>query len=152
MRYSLRTLLIVTTVLLIWLGRQAEEVHQQRAVVKVVDRLHGALGYDDSPSGSPLRRRLAGWLGRETIANIDAVYLGGTTAGDDDLAPLGKLRGLRTVVLTSSAVTDLGLAHLRGLPSLEAIDLRFTAVTEAGVTDLRRALPHAKILSKSDIE
>ena len=152
MRFSLRTLLLVTTVLVVWLGHLAEQVHQQRAVVRAIERLHGSLGYDDSLSNSPLRRWLASRLGRETVANIEAVYLGGTAARDDDLAALKNLPRLSTVVLTSSPVTDAGLVHLRGLTSLETIDLRFTEVTEAGVADLRRCLPRAKILSKSDID
>ncbi|HWB13089.1 MAG TPA: hypothetical protein VG826_27945 [Pirellulales bacterium] len=152
MRFSLRTLLVATTILVVWLGRLAEQVHQQQAVSRAIDRLHGSLGYDDSLSNSRPRRWLASRLGREAIANIEAVYLGGTRAGDDDLALLKKLPRLRTVVLTSSPVTDAGLVHLRGLATLETIDLRFTAVTEAGVADLRRALPRAKILGKSDIE
>ena len=152
MRFSLRTLLVITTVLFVWLGHLAEQVHQQRAVVRATDRLHGSVGYDDSLSDSPWRRWLGSRLGRETTANIEAVYLGGTTAGDDDLALLKKLPRLRTVVLTSSPVTDAGLGHLHGLTTLETIDLRFTGVTDAGVADLQRALPRAKILSKSDID
>ncbi|HEV3338879.1 MAG TPA: hypothetical protein VG125_00935 [Pirellulales bacterium] len=152
MRFSLRTLLVVTTGLAVWLGYLTEQAHRQRVVAQAIDRLHGQVRYDDSLSDSPLRRWLAGRLGRERVASIEAVYLGGTSAGDDDLALLKRLLRLRTVVLTSTAVTDAGLVHLRGLTSLETIDLRFTAVTEAGVADLRRVLPQAKILSKSDIE
>jgi hypothetical protein len=152
MRFSLRTLLVVTTVLVVWLGHLAEQVHRQRVVAEAIDRLHGFVRYDDALSDSPLRRRLAGWLGRESIASIESVYLGGTSAGDDDLSVLKNLPRLRTVVLTGSSVTDAGLLHLRGLTSVETIDLRFTAVTEAGLADLRRALPQAKILGKSDIE
>jgi hypothetical protein len=95
---------------------------------------------------------LVRWLGRETIANVDAVYLGGSTITDGDLACLKNLPCLRTVVLTSSPVTDAGLVHLRDLTNLETVDLRFTAVTDAGVAELRHAIPWAKILTKSDIE
>ncbi|HEV3024712.1 MAG TPA: hypothetical protein VGX76_19685, partial [Pirellulales bacterium] len=113
MRFSLRTLLVATTVLVVWLGRVAEQVHQQRAVVRAIDRLHGSVGYDDSSSDSSPRRWLASRFGRETIANVEAVYLGGTTARDDDLVLLKRLPRLRTVILTSSPVTDAGLVHLR---------------------------------------
>ena len=152
MRYSLRTLLLVMTVLVVWLGYQAEQIHRQRAVVRAIERLHGSVKYDDSLGNSALRRWLGRWLGREAIANVDAVYLAGATVADGDLACLKELPRLRTVVLTSSPITDAGLQHLRRLTHLETIDLRFTEVTDEGIARLRRALPEAKILGKSDIE
>lgn len=152
MRFSLRTLLLVMTSLVLWLGYKADQTHRQRAAVKAIERLHGSLRYDDSLSESHVRHWLAGWLGRDAIANVDAVYLGGSAVNDDDLAYLKNLPKLRTLVLTSSPITDAGLLHLRRLTRLETIDLRFTNMTDAGVASLRRALPDAKILSKSDIE
>jgi hypothetical protein len=152
MRFSLRTLLLVITVLFLWLGYMADQIHRQRAAVETIERLHGALRYDDALSESPVPHWLADWLGRDAIANVDAVYLGGTAVNDDDLTCLKNLPKLRTLVLTSSPITDAGLLHLCHLTSLETIDLRFTSVTDAGIANLRRVLCDAKILSKSDIE
>lgn len=140
------------TVLIVWLGYQADQIHRQRAVVQAIERLHGSVEYDDLSSTSVVRTWLARWLGREAIANVNAVYLAGASIIDDDLTWLKELPRLRIVVLTSSPVTDAGLPHLRGLTHLETVDLRFTGVTDDGVASLRRALPQAKILSKSDIE
>jgi hypothetical protein len=151
-QFSLRTLLLLLTVLVLWLGYKADQVHRQRAAAAAVERLHGSLHYDDSLSDSSVRKWLVRWLGRETIANVDGVYLGGTSVSDDDLARLKGLPRLRTVVLTSSAVTDAGLPHLRDLTGLQTVDLRFTPVTDDGLASLRRALPQATILGKSDIE
>lgn len=161
MRFSLRTLLLFTTILVVWLGYQAEQIHRQQAAVAAIQHLHGSVRYDGrfqddadvaNPSRSKLRRWLAQWLGRDAIANIDAVYLGGTEVRDADLICLKKLPRLRLVVLTSTPITDAGLVHLRNLTDLETLDLRFTAVSDAGVAKLRRALPLATIHSKSDIE
>lgn len=152
MRFSLRTLLLLTTVIVVCLGYKAEQVHRQRAAVAAIELLHGSVRYDDSLSDSSIRGWFARWLGRDAIANIDAVYLGGTEASDADLTCLKQLAQLRTLVLTSTPIRDAGLVHLRNLTHLHTLDLRFTSVTNAGVADLRRALPNAKILGKSDIE
>jgi hypothetical protein len=86
------------------------------------------------------------------VSDVDAVYLGGATVADDDLACLESLPRLRVLVLTSTAISDAGLRYLHDQQSLETIDLRFTAVTDAGVDSLRRALPKARILRRSDID
>ncbi|HVX11916.1 MAG TPA: hypothetical protein VHC22_12100 [Pirellulales bacterium] len=151
-QFGVRTMLIAITALMIWLGWQAERIHRQRAAVAVIDRLHGSVEYRDAVPWPAVSRRLAACLGRDAVANVAAVYLGGTSAGDDELACLHALPRLRVLVLTSSAVTDAGLPHLHALREVESIDLRFTAVTDAGVARLRRALPHTRVLGKSDIE
>ncbi|MGH7137606.1 MAG: hypothetical protein ACREHD_17810, partial [Pirellulales bacterium] len=151
MRYSLRTLLVATTALVVWLGWQAERMHRQREANAVIDRAGGMVRYEDAFSW-PVTKQLSTCLGRDAVQNVTAVYFGGTSATDDDLACLRMLPRLREVVLTSSAVTDAGLPHLHGLRDLETIDLRFTAVSESGIAALRRALPQARILSKSDLE
>lgn len=152
MRYSLRTLLLVITLLVVWLGYHAEQIHRQRAATRAIEQLHGSVEYDDSLGDSAVRKWLARWLGRDAVSNVDVVYLAGATVADDDLAWLKDLPRLRTVALTSSPITDAGLRHLNRLTHLETVDLRFTEVTDEGIASLRRALPEAKILGKSDIE
>jgi hypothetical protein len=134
------------------MGWQAEQVHRQRAAVVAIERVNGSVRYRDVLTWPGFTQRLSACLGRDAVANVDAVYLGGTSASDDDLVCLRSLPRLRVIVLTSSAVTDAGLVHLHDLPTAESIDLRFTAVSDAGILELRRALPQARILSKSDIE
>lgn len=148
MKYSLRTLLLGLTALLIWLGWQADRMHRQRAALAVIGSREGSVEYCGPASGAPLAR----WLGRDMACDVDAVYLGGTEVADDDLSCLTALPRLRVLVLTSTAISDAGLRHLYDRRSLETIDLRFSAVTEAGVEALRRALPQARILHRSDID
>ncbi|OYV81227.1 MAG: hypothetical protein B7Z73_18320 [Planctomycetia bacterium 21-64-5] len=152
MQFSLRTLLLATTVAVVALGYCAERAHRQHAAAMAIERLHGSLRYNDAWNRSPVRQLISGWLGKDMMASVVAVYLGGTAARDADLACLEELPGLRELVLTSSAVSDAGLEQLRELRQLESLDVRFTAVSEAGVEKLRRALPRTKILSKSDID
>jgi hypothetical protein len=151
MKYSLRTLFLVTTALLIWLGWQAERIHRQREANAVIYRAGGMVRYEDAFL-RPVTKHLSTRLGRDAVQHITAVYFGGTSAKDEDLACLRMLPRLREVILTSSAVSDAGLPHLYGLRELETVDLRFTAVSESGIAELRRALPQAKILTKSDID
>lgn len=149
--FRLRTLLLATTALFVGLGFEADQIHRQRDAVAAIERLHGSVRYRCSLSSSTFNR-LATWLGPDAVAGVDAVYFGGTALSDDDLACLDNLPRLRTIVLTSSPITDAGLEHLPRFSDLESVDVRFTNVTEAGVARLRRRLPRATILSKSDIE
>jgi hypothetical protein len=152
LRFRLRTLLLATTALFVWLGFEADQIHRQRSAVAAIERLHGSVRYRDWPSALAVGRRLEAWLGRDAVAIVDAVYLGGSSIGDNDLAWVEDLPRLRTIVLTSSPITDAGLDHLHRLSDLESIDVRFTEVTEAGVALLRRRLPRATVFSKSDLE
>lgn len=148
MNYSLRTLLIALTVLLVWLGCEGDRIHRQRAALTVIEARQGAVEYRQSASSE----YLAQWLGRDVACDVDAVYLGGAAVADDDLACLDGLPRLRVLVLTSTAISDAGLRYLYDLQNVETIDLRFTAVTELGANALRRALPKAKVLLRSDID
>lgn len=152
MQFSMRSLLLLVTAIVLALGYRAERAHRQHDAALVVERLHGSLRYSDELSGSPVRRWLSDWLGRDMVAKVEAVYLGGSGVRDADLACLEKLPELRELVLTSTAVGDRGLEGMSRLRRLESLDLRFTQVSDAGVNKLRRALPQALILSKSDIE
>lgn len=151
MKYRLRTLLIGVTAFVIWLGWEAERMHRQRQANAVIYRVGGIVEYEDAFSRQ-VTKHIAKWLGRDAVENIMAVYLGGSAVKDDDLACLQLLPRVREVVLTSSDVSDAGLPHLYRLSKLETVDVRFTKVTDAGVERLRRALPHARILHKSDLE
>lgn len=152
MQFSMRSLLLLTTFIVLALGYRAERAHRQHAVALAVERLHGSLRYSDDLHRSTTRRWLCEWLGHDMIAKVEGVYLGGTSAGDADLVCLEGLSDLRELVLTSTAVGDRGLEHLARLSRLESIDLRFTDVSNEAVEKLRRALPQARILSRSDID
>lgn len=148
MKYNLRTLLAGLTALLVWLGWNADRMHRQRAAVMAIRARQGAVEYGQAAGAACL----APWLGREMACHVDAVYLGGTTVADEDLSCLAGLPRLRVLVLTSTAVSDAGLPYLYSQQNLETVDLRFSAVTDAGIDALRRALPKAQILRRSDID
>lgn len=154
-QFSLRGMLLVMLAAFVWLGYHADQTHRQQNAAAAVIRLGGyCLIEGDSLDtvSFRVRRRLAGWFGDHATHTICLVYLGGCTFSDDDLTCLAGLPHLRTLILTSTPLTDAGLEHLRDLEQLTFVDLRFTHVTPAGVKRLRRWLPAAKILYRSDTD
>lgn len=154
-QFSLRGMLLLMLVAFAWLGYYADQTHRQQDAAAAVIRFGGyCLIQEDSLASVSfrVRRRLARWFGDHATHTICLVYLGGCTFSDDDLTCLAGLPHLRTLILTSTPLTDAGLEHLRGLKHLTFVDLRFTRVTPAGVERLRRWLPDAKIVYRSDID
>lgn len=64
------------------------------------------------------------------------LWLETTEVDDDDLREVGKIPGLRWLILSGTNVTDAGLAHLHGLQKLETLWLDRTKVTDDGVLGL----------------
>lgn len=154
-QFSLRGMLLSMLVAFAWLGYYADRVHRQQTAEAAIRKLGGHCLIQEDGSGSLSSRvqaRLTRWLGDNATHTIRHAYLGGCTLSDDDLSCLAGLPHLRTLTLTSTPITDDGLEHLRDLEQLTFVDLRFTHVTPAGVKRLRRWLPAAKILYRSDTD
>jgi len=71
---------------------------------------------------------------RQTVQKLE---LGFTDTSDADLASVGNMRALRSLLLSGSKVTDAGLEHLKGLTSLLRLSLEGTKVTDAGLEHLK---------------
>jgi hypothetical protein len=126
---SLRTVLVVVTLLCIALGLWVVPAERQRWTVTAIEKLGGNVGYvgpltrDSFPV--PFLRR---WL-PPVYRWLPPVYL-------DEI---------EYVDFNDTQVTDAGLAHLQGLTGLQWISLDGTRVTDAGLARLRNALPNCKI-------
>jgi hypothetical protein len=70
----------------------------------------------------------------ETITSLD--LSGSKALTDDGIRHLSRLRGLRHLDVSGTAITDRGLEVLRELADLESISLAMTRVTDAGVAHL----------------
>lgn len=149
MRFGLRTLLVAVAALCLTLGIASDRAYRQKCAVEAIVARGGKVSYREPGAWTPSWRA---WPVRDFFEPVSSVFWAGASIDDDDLIHLRSLRGLRTLSLTSTSVTDAGLKHLEGLHAAMLIDLRFTQVTEAGANRLRRALPHAKILLRSDID
>jgi hypothetical protein len=75
------------------------------------------------------------WLKDRVAYDVD---LRGTKVTDDDLAALGIMKGIYTLNLSFTAVTDKGVAHLAGNSDLAGLNLAGTKVTDAAVAALCR--------------
>ena len=62
---------------------------------------------------------------------------GSEKIGDDGLAKIAHLAGLRTLSLNGTAVTDAGMANVGRLTGLEVLDLDKTAVGDAGLAKFK---------------
>jgi hypothetical protein len=58
---------------------------------------------------------------------------------------LAGLKGLRSLDLGRTRITDAGLKELAGLKDLRVLDLGETQITPAGVAALQKALPKLQI-------
>jgi hypothetical protein len=144
-----------------WLGNYVRSVRDQRDAVAAIKRAGGSVAYDRAwdhynptlvhPGGG---RRAADWLAKhidfDYVANVvwvDVVPNRVRTSSNDDdatLALLGRLRGLKHLILEETSITDSGLAQLKGLSELQALDLRNTAISDAGLARLEalKSLQH----------
>jgi hypothetical protein len=135
-RYSLRGLLLITTLLCLLLGVWSATVapyRRQSLAIAAVGDLQGTYT-TEAAAGSPLSRWLVTtMLGDDKFVRLTAINLERTAATDDTLTQLSGLRELRTLNLDRTQVTDDGLRALAGLPRLQSLSLRYTGITDAGL-------------------
>jgi hypothetical protein len=109
-RYSLRTMLIVTTLLGVWFARAAENARKQERAVKAIEAGGGTVGYHwcdgpwtgtPQPPGPEWLRKLVGPHFFDTVTSVRlAVLLGDPDKRFADIAPsLADLPSLRTLSL-----------------------------------------------------
>jgi hypothetical protein len=93
---------------------------------------------------SPINNDFGRTAGREGVGAIDF----DDHVGDAELAMLAgqmeRFPNLHLLRLEGPRVTDAALVHLKGLKGLDTLFLDGTRVTDEGKADLRRALPGLK--------
>lgn len=170
LQFSMRTVLVLVTLLCMALAVWVVPAERQRRAVAAIGKLGGVVDYK-KPAASEtfpvaLLRR---WLPPDYFGEVESLYLSNTGVTDAELTHLERLPGLRylnlyysgvtdaglvhlerltrleRLSLTNAQVTDAGLAHLHGLTSLRWLYLNNTRVTDEGLARLRRALPNCRI-------
>jgi hypothetical protein len=128
------SLLIVAVVLLgIWSGFYWGTLREQHAVSAMGGRVQSVnptflIGYPAS--------RLPGVLGAATV-RIDEIWMTQLLAGDVD--QLKKLKWLKWINVTGTAVHPLGLSRLNELEQLKGLQFRDTNVTADELAELKSA-------------
>ena len=148
-QFSLKTLCAALVVASVTFGiwkRCIEPAEQQRAIVRRVESVGGAVGYAEPPkSESPLVHKCRDLLPRDYFDMVVHIDLGSSqlqgnsnVVDDDVLRGFGHLKMLETVTLDLTSVTDDGLEQLRSLINLQKLNISGTPVTDAGLKHLER--------------
>ena len=147
---SLRTLLILTTLVAIALGiltRVHHRVQEQKIAVARIKALGGQVVYDyeegkpsakqkRAPPGWPWLRKL---VGDEYFQDVVGITLDGTPVSDTDLNIIGKLRGMKTLSTIGREKTENGRYIIRWSKFPEPV---FSRITDDG---LRRLGPQRNL-------
>ena len=130
-RFSLRTLLIVTTLLAIAIGYLAAEykvVRDRNRVVAALTRSGAFVAFDQGPNEYD---GIKAWLGILEVSIVAGIN------SDETMELLAGMNKLRSVTV-GPGVTDAGLAHIQELTAIEELKIVSDAVTENGLQSVSR--------------
>jgi hypothetical protein len=139
-RFSLKSLLIVMTVLAVWLGLYAKSIRDRREAIAAIERLGGSFTLKDDPD----ERWLSQFLGDEKYSYnpVGVRFIASIHRLSDDelksvMPSLNHFPNLRFIWFTDALITDDALDLLLPLSDkLDALDLRGTSVSDAGIVHL----------------
>lgn len=157
-QFSLRTLLVVFTILSVWTGVYVQRARRQRDAVDFLRQQPGVdvqYDYEDASkklgSGSAVKPLSAQLLGIDMVANVSGVMVLGwdkrraAPFDDADLVQVGAFPKLKHLRLDGTKVTDRGLSSLAYLRHLQSLYLRGSSVTESGLAYVSQ-LPELKAM------
>ena len=129
LRYSLRTLFVAVSILCIWLGLKVNAARRQREAVAALTRSGADVSFDyqtannatsdATPPGPAWLRKL---IGDDYFTTVTLVIFERRTIHREDLMQLGRLLGLKALVLIDTKFVDDGSGIER---PLQASDLMF---------------------------
>jgi hypothetical protein len=149
LQLSLRTLLVLVTVLCVWFARQSYRARMQAQAIAAIEKLGGHVGFDyqldpktrtwkTAPS-----RLLPQWaidlLGEDHFRRVAIVnFDDGSNPTSDDLSFLAGMTDLRELTLFNRTQIDDGaLSHVKSMQQLEVLALEGTKVKGPGLIHLR---------------
>jgi hypothetical protein len=141
-RFSLRTLLIVVTIVGVAAGWKMNQVRNLRCAVAEAQRLGAKITYahelDTSPPVEPPGPKwLRQFVGDDFFEEVCQIQIFNDQANDDTLALIAKLPRISSLIVRSNAITDKGLASLAGASGLEALELSSANITASGYANLK---------------
>ncbi len=144
LRFSLRTLLIVVTVLSVPLGWIGWRLGQERATITLIEEMGGSVSFNSIAKRGWWEESTDKWFGKRVrwvdlrntqvselsplaeLKSLEHLWLHNTQVSD--LSPLAELKNLETLYLYNTPVSDL--SPLAELKSLERLQLRNTPVSD----------------------
>ena len=155
-RFSLRSLLLVITLLSLWLATQANRAKRQKLAVSVVQELGGEVQYDyqlsrfekarrtvkglrppsviEEPSGPKWLRQLVGNEYFQRVVGVDFRY--SADISGPVMEHITSLTDLEELFLTNTNITDSDLRDIGKLSNLRLLVIRDNQITDAGISHL----------------
>jgi hypothetical protein len=159
-RYSLRTLLIVVTLIGVWLAVELNRIREKTHAISMLKAWGAGITYDyewsasgayipnAQPPGLQWLKRLLGSHYRSNVVKVELFVERGMTPeklNDENAHLLSALTEVDWLMLMDTNIGDAGLKHLKGLKKLGRLDLEGTRVTSEGVHELCDALPKVRV-------
>jgi hypothetical protein len=123
LRFSLRTLFLLMTLIAVWLGLLTKRAREQQLAVDRIAELGGFVGYDFEYGRDGARIKdatPAGWtwlrkiVGDHYFQRVVRVHLYERAVTDADLKLIGKLRHTTSLDLNDTDISDDGMASVVG--------------------------------------
>jgi hypothetical protein len=129
LRISLRTLLVLFTLLCLYLGYLANSAHQQRHTLEGIRKLNkGAINYDRQLEDLWVPAWLCHAIGDDYFLNVTEVHLSDDTTTEnlpEIIGFLQRLPNLKMVYLWHSRVTDDDFRHFTKLKQISHLGFEF---------------------------
>ena len=132
-RFSLRTLLLVTTLLACWLGFQ---VWRWNECDKAIAQLR-SLGGEVSFGTNPAPKWLVAIFGEKPFRRVGVVNLHRLPATDEHLKLMSWFPDVETVLINQSKVTDAGIENLASKSKLLWLEMRHIDIGDEGLLQLK---------------
>jgi formylglycine-generating enzyme required for sulfatase activity len=136
-QYSLKSLLVFTTIVGLAMGLVVVPVHwarQQWGAIQTLRDLGWVVTCDPTPSGPAWARKVFGDEMFHDAVAVDSP----PGASDDEMEHLGHMPELERVYISGENVTDVGVSRLAGFPKLKIVCLSGTSVGDDGARQLER--------------
>jgi hypothetical protein len=140
-RFSLRTLLIATTIAALVSGIATKEIVRHVRATRVAAKvrgLGGAVHWNSEVLETLLRD--------QALTRITDVYFTNPSFPSEQWTVLKDLPQRFGLQVEGKQFTDDSLDHLKGVSKLRYLVLNNTGVTDAGVAELKRSLPNLRIM------